>query len=293
MDPNFYPFKLKAFAAISRVLDQVLDLDIALRDLLRILSENLSMRRATVTLADSETCRRCIHISHGLTPEEHLRGAFRLDEGATGRVFLAARPYFVLDDTTEPLFLDTNGARQIAKARLFFLGAPILRNGQAIGLLNVDRLFSDDAPPGEDIEFLQLVAALIAQFISLNDQVRARVCSLEAENAFLRRSAAMDSRGPRLEGREEAMLDVERQREEVAPCLGSGSTPESKELAASPGSRPTLKEVERNELVQALRRSGWIQYKAAEALGITPRQMGYRVKKHGLDELIARERKRD
>jgi Nif-specific regulatory protein len=49
----------------------------------------------------------------------------------------------------------------------------------------------------------------------------------------------------------------------------------------------TLEEVERNEVMSALNRNGWIQYKAAEELGLTARQMGYRVRKYGLESAIA------
>ncbi len=48
----------------------------------------------------------------------------------------------------------------------------------------------------------------------------------------------------------------------------------------------SLKDFERNEIVAALERADWLQYKAAEALGLTARQMGYRVRKFGLEDLI-------
>ena len=54
----------------------------------------------------------------------------------------------------------------------------------------------------------------------------------------------------------------------------------------------SLKEVERNEVMAALERSGWLQYKAADALGLSARQMGYRVKKYGLESMIAEGRAR-
>ena len=50
----------------------------------------------------------------------------------------------------------------------------------------------------------------------------------------------------------------------------------------------SLKEVERSEVMAALERNGFVQYKAADELGLTPRQMGYRVRKYGLEEAIAR-----
>ena len=51
--------------------------------------------------------------------------------------------------------------------------------------------------------------------------------------------------------------------------------------------RTSLKEFERNEVMAVLERTGWVQYKAAEALGLSARQMGYRVKKYGLEAMIA------
>jgi Nif-specific regulatory protein len=39
---------------------------------------------------------------------------------------------------------------------------------------------------------------------------------------------------------------------------------------------------ERERLMEAMERSGWVQAKAARILGITPRQIGYALKKHGI-----------
>ncbi|MDH3602594.1 MAG: hypothetical protein OEU26_23520 [Candidatus Tectomicrobia bacterium] len=41
--------------------------------------------------------------------------------------------------------------------------------------------------------------------------------------------------------------------------------------------------MERQRLVEALQRSGGVQTRAASLLGITPRQLGYRLKKYQLD----------
>ena len=43
-------------------------------------------------------------------------------------------------------------------------------------------------------------------------------------------------------------------------------------------------------LPHALRRNGWIQHKAARELGLTPRQMGYRIRQWGIALLVASER---
>ncbi|MDC7789208.1 nif-specific transcriptional activator NifA [Rhodoplanes sp. TEM] len=40
---------------------------------------------------------------------------------------------------------------------------------------------------------------------------------------------------------------------------------------------------ERERLVEAMERAGWVQAKAARLLGLTPRQIGYALKKHGVE----------
>ena len=208
--------KLKALYAISQVFDRALDLEQSLEDVLRVLSETLSMKRATITLPDRETGQLVIAASHGLTPEERSRGVYRLDEGVTGTIFQTARPYIVRDVRTDPLFLDRTGARKVEKGKISFLGVPILKQGAPIGVLNVDRLFSDEVSTSEDVEFLGIVATLVAHFLSLNEQMHERVDTLRRENVKLR-TRVLDERGDYIVGRSAAMLDVQRQIERVAP----------------------------------------------------------------------------
>jgi Nif-specific regulatory protein len=52
----------------------------------------------------------------------------------------------------------------------------------------------------------------------------------------------------------------------------------------SPGHRPrlSLDEMERGEIEAALKRHGWVQARAARELGLTARQMGYKLRKYAL-----------
>lgn len=40
---------------------------------------------------------------------------------------------------------------------------------------------------------------------------------------------------------------------------------------------------ERERLIEAMEKAGWVQAKAARILGLTPRQIGYALKKHGIE----------
>ncbi len=46
----------------------------------------------------------------------------------------------------------------------------------------------------------------------------------------------------------------------------------------------SLQEIERRRLLDSLERAGWVQAKAARALGLTPRQVAYKMKKYGIRE---------
>jgi len=55
--------------------------------------------------------------------------------------------------------------------------------GTLIGVLSVDRLFGEEVSFEEDIRFLTILAALVAQLVSLNDQVKAREDNLIRANS--------------------------------------------------------------------------------------------------------------
>lgn len=44
----------------------------------------------------------------------------------------------------------------------------------------------------------------------------------------------------------------------------------------------SLQEIERRRLIEALQGAGWVQAQAARALGLTPRQVAYKIRKYGL-----------
>ncbi|MBF0565187.1 MAG: nif-specific transcriptional activator NifA [Nitrospirae bacterium] len=65
------------------------------------------------------------------------------------------------------------------------------------------------------------------------------------------------------------------------------------EAETAPASQPqgqsttTLSQVERTQIIEALSKANWVHAKAAKLLGITPRQIGYKVKKYGIRQDIS------
>ena len=209
--------KLKVLSDISRIMDQALDLDYALGQVLGCMSESLAMNRATLTLMDSITKRLTIRASYGLSPEEVSRGVYQLDEGITGRIFQTGVPCFIPDVSKEPLFLNKTRSRCIDKEKIVFIGVPITLAGKVIGVLNVDRLFGDDVSFEEDVEFLQVVATLVAQFVSIYEKVSDHLRILKRENVTLRSQLSQKTKGLYMVGHSKAVAKVQEQLEKAAP----------------------------------------------------------------------------
>jgi transcriptional regulator with GAF, ATPase, and Fis domain len=248
--------KLKVLYEISHIINQGLDLDQALKNVLEILSESLAMRRATVTLKDMETGNLVIRASYGLSMEEEKRGIFYLDEGVIGLIFTTREPFVVPDISKKPHFLSKTGSRRIDRGQVAFIGVPIVLQGCPIGVLSVDRLFGEDVSFEEDVQFLSIVALLIAPV-----------------------------------GQSSALQEEKRQVKGMAKELQSYLSLARKQIGLGQNDLPRLKKIEKLEILGALERNRWIQSQAAMDLGLTLRQMGYRVKQFGLEKMV-RERRR-
>lgn len=218
METNLREAELNVLYEVSRVIGQALKLDQALGTILGILSTSLSMKRATVTLKDEETDYLVIRASHGLSQTERKRGVYRQDEGVTGVIFRTVKPYVVPDISKDPLFLNKTRSRQILKESITFLGVPITLHGKPIGVLNVDRLFGDEIPYDEDIRLLSIVSTLIAQFVSLNRQVKLREEKLRRDCAV---SGCEAQARLFMVGKSPAMQAVQGQIKKVAPSKAS------------------------------------------------------------------------
>ncbi len=68
------------------------------------------------------------------------------------------------------------------------------------------------------------------------------------------------------------------------PMQPQASRPAANGEAHEPGEADgALTGLGRDTLVHAMEKTGWVQAKAARILGLTPRQIGYALKKHGIE----------
>ncbi len=218
---DIHKLELKVLYEICGIIDQILSLDQALESVLAILSNSLSMERATVTLKDPVSGLLKIRASHGLAPEEQKRGIYKPDEGVTGHIYQTSQPFIVPDVGQEPRFLNKTQARNIRKESFAFIGVPITWNGDTLGVLSVDRLFDVDVAFEEDIRFLTIVSALIGQFVNINHLVHDREKNLKNENRFLRAEISEKYNHFFTVGVSPAMNALNRMIQKVAPSKAS------------------------------------------------------------------------
>ncbi len=217
MNQHIAELELSVLYQITEIIGQALNLNQALDAILSILSRSLSMKRATIILMDEPSPELRIRASYGLSDQERLRGVYRPGEGVTGRIFQTGRPLVIPDVTKEPLFLDRTGARRIDREPVSYIGVPISVMGDPIGVLSVDRLFGAEVSSDEDIRFLSIVSALVAQFVQLNREVEAREEKLRGLIGGLKAELSEKYNDFFMVGRSPVMLEVRKLIEKVAP----------------------------------------------------------------------------
>jgi Nif-specific regulatory protein len=159
--------ELAALLEVSRVLTASFDLDANLNSAMKTLSEHLDMQRGCVYLLDPVTRDLRIVAAHGLTEEEIKRGKYRIGEGIVGRVIETGSAMFVPNIGEEPKFLNRTGSRP-EKQGISFLCIPLELKGEVLGVISVDRIYSErHGSVDDDIRVLTVVASLVAQFVGL------------------------------------------------------------------------------------------------------------------------------
>ena len=186
---NYKILELTTLYEIAKSLGTSLDLQVTFSSILEILSEKMGMRRATLTLIDPATKHLYIELGHGLTEEEKGRGIYKIGEGITGRVVETGEPIIVPDVGKEPLFLNRTRSRgDISRENISFICVPVKVKGETIGVLSVDRLFTDKSISlEEDVRVLTVVASLIGQSVTIANMVEFERKSFIKEKLNLQR----------------------------------------------------------------------------------------------------------
>ena len=194
---------------VSALLDEVLD----------IMEKDMGLSRGTLTLRRPDSDVFEIEASRGLSADERKRGQYRLGEGITGIVARDGKPAVVPDISKDPRFLHRTKARK--EEALAFLCVPIVHQSRVIGTMSIDRPVAEEKELVRDLNFLKLVADILAEGVArIREQISERE-SLLAENLQLRRQLGERYHPSNIVGNCSSMRLVY---EQIAQVAGSTAT---------------------------------------------------------------------
>ncbi len=208
---------------VRRLLEQVLD----------VLERRMGMIRGTFCLLEGDELR-IEATTKSLNAEERAHGRYRLGEGVTGIVAKTGRPEIVPDVRKDRRFLNRTGARDAGEA-VSFVCVPLVRLGQVIGTLSVDRrMRGDTGSLVQDVTLLGIIANITADAAAVCREECAEREALVEENRRLRDMLAGNP--GELIGNCNEMRAVYEQIRQVAPSeatvLVRGASGTGKELVA-------------------------------------------------------------
>jgi Nif-specific regulatory protein len=164
--------ELSAILHISQLLTSSFDLEKNLNAVMASLADRLEMQRGCVFLLDQVSRELRIVAAYGLSREEIQRGKYRIGEGIVGRVIESGQPMFVPNIGEEPKFLNRTASRP-QKSGVSFLCIPIELDGVTLGVISVDRIYTEErGNVDDDLRVLSIVASFLGQFVKLWENFR-------------------------------------------------------------------------------------------------------------------------
>jgi Nif-specific regulatory protein len=164
--------ELSAILHISQLLTSSFDLEKNLNAVMESLAGRLEMQRGCVFLPNQYSKKLQIIAAYGLSLEEIKRGKYRIGEGIVGRVIESGQPMFVPNIGEEPKFLNRTESRP-QKRGVSFLCIPIELDGNTLGVISVDRIYTEErGNVDDDLRVLSIVASFIGQFVKLWENFR-------------------------------------------------------------------------------------------------------------------------
>jgi Nif-specific regulatory protein len=210
------------------------DVSALLMEVLKILETERGMGHGTLTLRRPDTDVFVIEASRGLSSAERERGQYRLGEGVTGRVAKSRIPALVPDVSKDDEFLNLTGSRK--KMKTAFLCVPITYRRRVIGTLSVDRPTATNDVLDRELNFLKLVAGLLAEAVAASREQLQERESLLAENSLLRQQLGQSYHPNNMVGTSRVIRSVYGQVRQVADSTATvlvrGESGTGKELVA-------------------------------------------------------------
>ncbi len=220
---------------VSQVLSKSIDLEQTLAEVIKLLHDRGRLFNGMVSLLDEDSKELmvyAVHESDGAIPIESV--SYQSGEGLVGSIMESSKPVVVERLADEPRFLGRLG---VYDTELPFIGVPIkINENEPVGV------FVAQPPTGGDLlqeqtRFLEMVANLVGQSVSLSRMVVKERRELEYERDELRREVKAEHGFRNIVGHTKVMRHVFEQVRQVAKwnttVLIRGESGTGKELIAN------------------------------------------------------------
>ena len=155
---------------ISKILTTPARLEIALSNVVNVLTSFLQMRRGMIVVLDDPGEIEIVAAA-GWTRQGDVRAIDSLPRAVIDRIVATSTPLVVHDVAREPLFAGAKGLMAgESDARVSFLGVPIKADAKVVGTLSIDRVWDGQTRfrIDDDLRFLSMVANLAGQAVRLH-----------------------------------------------------------------------------------------------------------------------------
>ena len=215
---KFCELKLGIFSAMHRIINRSLHKEQAIEGLLGVISQAIPYATVAIIISSSAEVRFFFTQIQNGSDNHAERGIRDLFKTEFDLVFSILQPFAVLRDNQKPIFLDRRALFSIQKEQVRLLGCPITLLNEVMGVIMVDRFFSDQVPIAEDAGFLSMLTSFVAQILSLESRARRREESLVKENLALRAKISEEHLGLICMGRTVAVRKLESLIRKAAPA---------------------------------------------------------------------------
>jgi Nif-specific regulatory protein len=189
--------------------------DKAISEILHLMSELIGLNRGRVLLLQEQHLQ--IAYAYGLTKEQIVEGKFLPNEGITGKAFSSGRVAIVQDIDNEPGYLTRTVPRALLpQETVSYIALPFQIQGKPAGVLAAHRLRSRPRSLVDDVDLMGMIAAWIAQLLTVNRLVAVRTATLQNENIRLKEQLGQQSARAAIIGSSAATLSALKQVEQVA-----------------------------------------------------------------------------
>ena len=214
---NICELKLGIFTGMHAIIDRALYLEQAVEGLIGVLSQVVPLSTAAVILKSAEV-RYFFSPPLDDSSDDTERRMRLLCKTGFDMVFRIPQPFVFLGDNPRPLFPDRKTLHSIQKTQVRLFGCPVVLGDEVLGAIMVDRLFGDQVPAFEDVQFLSILASFIAQVFSLKSQAKRREEALTKENLTLRAKISEERLGLICLGKSDAAKKLEAEIRKAAPA---------------------------------------------------------------------------